>query len=123
MRNIHSCPRVLRRAALAAAITSFALGVSAAEPAERPEDHLKTCEELYNEITTLIPASHSTRPEFFRDPPNRAIAAVGVFAPEAYYLWGVTSVQRYVEERQFQKVQARITALRRLSADRLCFIK
>lgn len=123
MRNIHSRPCFPGRLALAAAIASFAVAAFAAETAERPEDHLKTCEELYNEITALIPASHSTRPEFFRDPPNRAIAAVGVFAPEAYYLWGVTSVQRYMEEREFRKVEARITALRRLSADRLCFIK
>lgn len=123
-------------ATIACCMLAAALGCSAMAhadprtPASAPEmvvtaspDEHKSCSELYSEFRSLYERTHSQHPSVWDNPLNTVAAAVGTVFPPAYLVWGYSAYESFVDHRSAASAQARMAALRDVSARKQCFVR
>lgn len=85
-------------------------------------DTRKSCNEIYAEVLNLMPQTYGYAPSYWDDPRNQAGALGTVFTP-AYFLWGVSAVSHYRQQRRIAEANERWVALQRMSAEKQCFVR
>ncbi|MES9905507.1 MAG: hypothetical protein ABW168_22870 [Sedimenticola sp.] len=86
------------------------------------DDSTKTCIELEQEMTTLVPLTYDRQPAFYEDPVRGAAIIVGTtMFPIAYGVLGYQEYLGYTERGHIVTTKERIEQLRRLKAEKHCF--
>ena len=108
-------------------VSALLLAVPAARPAPPPEDDAipdreKTCEQLYAEITRLTAPPGYPHPYLWSHPYSAPITAAGLVAPPSILLWSYPAYARQRQQREIAAATQRILELRRIAADKRCFL-
>jgi hypothetical protein len=81
------------------------------------------CTQIYEEMVRLTPYTYNYKPDFYDDPRNGAIGALGFAFTPIFYAWSYTALDRYSEQRKISDTGQRIDALRRASARQDCWVR
>ncbi|MEJ1356511.1 MAG: hypothetical protein RPU39_17820 [Candidatus Sedimenticola sp. (ex Thyasira tokunagai)] len=86
------------------------------------DDYGKTCIDLEQEMTTLVPLTYARQSGFYEDPIRGAAITVGTMIfPLAYGVVGYQEFVAFEERKSIASVEQRIEKVRRLKAEKHCF--